>query len=62
MWLRSAVNENPAGELQSFEIGPQGALTGPVDQASSDGDSPAFTAPLSTGQVAIMNVSLALRL
>ncbi|TCD69333.1 hypothetical protein EIP91_008089 [Steccherinum ochraceum] len=50
-----ATNEDPAGALQSFEVGAQGALIGPIGQASSDGDSPAFTAPLSTGQVAIMN-------
>ncbi|KAH8103373.1 putative isomerase YbhE [Cristinia sonorae] len=50
-----AVNENSPGALQSFTIGAQGALHGPIGQANSDGDSPAFTAPLSTGQVAIMN-------
>ncbi|THH16791.1 hypothetical protein EW146_g3915 [Bondarzewia mesenterica] len=50
-----AVNENSAGELQSYTVGPQGALTGPVGQTSSGGDSPAFTVALKTGQVAIMN-------
>ncbi|KAI0685372.1 putative isomerase YbhE [Cytidiella melzeri] len=50
-----AVNEDSPGALQSFVIGPQGVLTGPIDQISSEGDSPAFTAPLTTGQVAIMN-------
>ncbi|KAI0343791.1 putative isomerase YbhE [Trametopsis cervina] len=50
-----AVNENTPGALQSFTVGPQGALTGPVGQINSQGGSPAFTAALSTGQVAIMN-------
>ncbi|KAA1472645.1 putative isomerase YbhE [Dentipellis sp. KUC8613] len=50
-----AVNENDAGALQSFTIGSQGVLTGPIDQISSGGGAPAFTAPLTTGQVAIMN-------
>ena len=54
--IHSAVNENPQGALQSFLIGEQGALTGPLDTISSGGDSPAFTTALSTGQVAIMNV------
>ncbi|KAH9849366.1 putative isomerase YbhE [Lenzites betulinus] len=50
-----AVNENPSGGLQSFVIGPKGVLSVPVDTIASEGDSPAFTVPLSTGQVAIMN-------
>ncbi|THH31642.1 hypothetical protein EUX98_g2531 [Antrodiella citrinella] len=50
-----ATNEDTAGELQAFEVGAQGALIGPISQVSSGGDSPAFTAPLTTGQVAIMN-------
>ncbi|KAJ3483213.1 hypothetical protein NLI96_g6466 [Meripilus lineatus] len=50
-----AVNENDAGALQSFEIGHLGALSSPIDTVSSGGNGPAFTAPLSTGQVAIMN-------
>ncbi|EIN04630.1 putative isomerase YbhE [Punctularia strigosozonata HHB-11173 SS5] len=50
-----ATNENdPTGGLQSFTIGPQGVLTS-VEDVSSDGGSPAFCVPLSTGQVAIMN-------
>ncbi|KAL1944018.1 hypothetical protein VTO73DRAFT_3836 [Trametes versicolor] len=50
-----AVNENPSGGLQSFLIGKDGLLSSPIDSISSGGDSPAFTTPLSTGQVAIMN-------
>ncbi|KAI0635167.1 putative isomerase YbhE [Trametes polyzona] len=50
-----AVNENPSGGLQSFTIGKDGVLSGPFDTISSEGDSPAFTTPLSTGQVAVMN-------
>ncbi|CAL1710954.1 unnamed protein product [Somion occarium] len=50
-----AVNENAQGALQSFTIGSQGILSGPIGQASSGGDSPAFAGPLSTGQIAIMN-------
>ncbi|ETW75177.1 hypothetical protein HETIRDRAFT_390749 [Heterobasidion irregulare TC 32-1] len=50
-----AVNENSQGGLQSFLVGPQGALNGPFDQTSSGGDSPAFTVALTTGQVGIMN-------
>ncbi|KAI0826617.1 putative isomerase YbhE [Trametes gibbosa] len=49
------VNENPSGGLQSFVIGQNGVLSAAVDTVSSEGDSPAFTVPLSTGQVAIMN-------
>lgn len=55
--MRSATNENdPTGALQSFTIGPQGVLT-TVGNVSSEGGAPAFCVPLSTGQVAIMNVS-----
>ncbi|KAI0746772.1 putative isomerase YbhE [Daedaleopsis nitida] len=50
-----AVNEDSNGGLQSFLIGQNGVLSGPMDSISSGGDSPAFTTPLSTGQVAIMN-------
>ncbi|KAI0821489.1 putative isomerase YbhE [Irpex lacteus] len=50
-----SVNENSPGALQSFEIGAQGALIGPIDTINSEGDSPAFTTAISTGQVAIMN-------
>ncbi|OBZ77566.1 hypothetical protein A0H81_01939 [Grifola frondosa] len=41
-----AVNEDTPGALQSFTIGHEGALTGPIGQISSDGNSPAFTTPL----------------
>ena len=63
MWntRHSAVNENSQGGLQSFLVGPQGALNGPFDQTSSGGDSPAFTVALTTGQVGIMNVSFSPR-
>ncbi|TFY83352.1 hypothetical protein EWM64_g659 [Hericium alpestre] len=50
-----SVNENAQGGLQSFTIGNQGVLSAPVETIQSEGDSPAFTVPLSTGQVAIMN-------
>ncbi|KAM5537091.1 hypothetical protein V8D89_009237 [Ganoderma adspersum] len=50
-----AVNENPSGGLQTFTIGQEGALSGPIDTISTEGDSPAFATPLSTGQVAVMN-------
>ncbi len=51
------MNENSNGGLQTFTIGQEGALSGPIDTISTEGDSPAFTTPLSTGQVAVMNVS-----
>lgn len=54
----SAVNENDDGALQSFTIGPQGALTGPFDTIATQGGAPAFNAPLAGGQVAVMNVRL----
>ncbi|KAI0646307.1 putative isomerase YbhE [Trametes meyenii] len=50
-----AVNEDSPGNLQSFLIGKDGALSQPIDTIGSQGNSPAFTTPLSTGQVAIMN-------
>ncbi|KAI0360679.1 putative isomerase YbhE [Trametes cingulata] len=50
-----AVNEDSPGALQSFLIGKNGLLSNPIDTISSQGNSPAFTTPLSTGQVAIMN-------
>jgi 6-phosphogluconolactonase (cycloisomerase 2 family) len=50
-----AVNEVTPGALQSFTVNSNGSLTGPVDQISSGGNGPAFAAPLTTGQVAIMN-------
>ncbi|KAJ7336131.1 putative isomerase YbhE [Mycena albidolilacea] len=50
-----AVNEvGPIGALQSYATSPGGGLT-LIDEASSGGNGPAFCAPLSTGQVAIMN-------
>ncbi|KAJ6455153.1 Lactonase, 7-bladed beta-propeller-domain-containing protein [Mycena sanguinolenta] len=50
-----AVNEvGPLGALQVYETTPAGGLT-LLDQVSSGGNGPAFCAPLSTGQVAIMN-------
>ncbi|KAF9450821.1 putative isomerase YbhE [Macrolepiota fuliginosa MF-IS2] len=50
-----AVNENPAGALQSFIINTDGTLSGPQDTITTGGDSPAFAAALSTGQVGVMN-------
>ncbi|EJD08471.1 putative isomerase YbhE [Fomitiporia mediterranea MF3/22] len=50
-----AVNENSPGALQSFVIDSEGTLSPQVSTVASGGDSPAFTVPLSTGQVAIMN-------
>ncbi|CDO70096.1 hypothetical protein BN946_scf184806.g23 [Trametes cinnabarina] len=51
------VNEDSPGGLQSFLIGKDGLLSSPIDTINSQGNSPAFTTPLSTGQVAVMNVS-----
>ncbi|KAH8109447.1 putative isomerase YbhE [Phellopilus nigrolimitatus] len=50
-----AVNEDSPGELQSFTINESGLLSNVVSTVPSGGDAPAFTAPLSSGQVAIMN-------
>ena len=50
------MNENSPGALQSFTIDDDGQLSAAVDTVASGGDAPAFTVPLSTGQVAIMNV------
>ncbi|OAX42742.1 putative isomerase YbhE [Rhizopogon vinicolor AM-OR11-026] len=50
-----ATNENvPAGALQSFTVGPEGALT-LVDTADSGGSGPPYCGGLSTGQVAVVN-------
>ncbi|KAG2029247.1 Lactonase, 7-bladed beta-propeller-domain-containing protein [Suillus americanus] len=50
-----ATNENvPTGALQSFTVGPEGALT-LVDTAYSGGSGPPYCGGLSTGQVAIAN-------
>ncbi|KIP09338.1 hypothetical protein PHLGIDRAFT_22966 [Phlebiopsis gigantea 11061_1 CR5-6] len=49
-----ATNENTVGALQSFTIGSEGVLT-TIDTVPSGGDSPAFTAVVDGGQVAIMN-------
>jgi len=49
-----ATNEVDSGLLQSFFVDSQGGLTN-IANASSGGNGPAFTAPLSTGEVAIMN-------
>ena len=53
--IRSATNENTPGALQSFIIESSGLLSSAVDTVSSGGDAPAFTTPLTTGQVAIMD-------
>lgn len=62
LFANSAVNENTPGALQSFVIGQNGALTGPISTINSQGGSPAFTTALSTGEVAIMNVRYKLSL
>jgi len=50
-----AVNEiEPVGNLQSFVVGSDGALT-LVDTVSSGGSGPTFSNPLSTGEVTAMN-------
>lgn len=51
----SAVNETPTGALQSFTINADGTLSTPQDTVSTEGDSPAFAAALSTGEVGVMN-------
>lgn len=50
-----AINGVGAGALQSFTVNPNGSLTGPVDQVSSEGEDAAFAGALSTGQVAVVN-------
>ncbi|KAF5340451.1 hypothetical protein D9758_013557 [Tetrapyrgos nigripes] len=50
-----ATNENPAGGLQSFTVTPNGVVSTAAETISSGGDSPAFAAALSTGQVAVFN-------
>ena len=54
----SATNENSPGALQSFTIGPNGVLSGPVDTINSQGGSPAFATAVAGNQVAVMNVSI----
>jgi hypothetical protein len=51
----SATNETPSGALQSFIIKQDGSLSPPQDTIPTEGDLPAFTAALSTGQVGVMN-------
>ncbi|KAI0717392.1 putative isomerase YbhE, partial [Cerioporus squamosus] len=55
-----AVNEIEQGAIQSFVVKSDGLLTGALDTANTGGTSdprngPAFTIPLSTGEVAAMN-------
>ena len=54
--LHSAVNENSPGSLQSFVDESNGFLSSAVSTVGSGGDGPAFASPLTTGQVAIMDV------
>ncbi|KIJ16219.1 hypothetical protein PAXINDRAFT_113991 [Paxillus involutus ATCC 200175] len=50
-----ATNENtPGGALQSFTVGPEGAIT-LVDTISSGGSGPPYCGGLSTGQVAVVD-------
>ncbi|KAJ6551294.1 Lactonase, 7-bladed beta-propeller-domain-containing protein [Mycena capillaripes] len=51
-----ATNENVGGALQSFDISGS-VLSSAIDTVPSEGDNPAFTAALSTGEVAIMSYS-----
>jgi hypothetical protein len=53
----SATNEITEGALQSFAVGANGVLS-VLDTVSSGGNGPAFAAPISTGQVPIMNVRI----
>ncbi len=57
MSTHSATNENTDGALQSFFVKQDGSLTAAIGQTSSGGNGPAFAVPLSTGEVAVMNVS-----
>ncbi|KIK57372.1 hypothetical protein GYMLUDRAFT_46246 [Collybiopsis luxurians FD-317 M1] len=51
-----SVNElEPMGALQSYMTTADGVISGPFDTVPSGGGDPAFTVPLTTGQVAIMN-------
>jgi 6-phosphogluconolactonase (cycloisomerase 2 family) len=50
-----ATNENSNGAVESFTINSDGSVTSVATQSSGGAD-PAFLLPLSTGQVAIMNV------
>ncbi|THU98631.1 hypothetical protein K435DRAFT_660635 [Dendrothele bispora CBS 962.96] len=50
-----ATNENAVGGLQSFTVTPDGVVSSAVNTIGSGGDSPAFAAALSSGQVAVMN-------
>jgi len=50
-----AVNEIDSGQLQSYTIHSNGALSTAVDTISSGGGAPAFAVALSSGSVAVMN-------
>jgi 6-phosphogluconolactonase (cycloisomerase 2 family) len=54
-WI-SATNENYDGRVQSFTINSNGGLTA-VSTVASGGDGPTHLLPLSTGQIAVMNVN-----
>ena len=62
MWRASATNENTQGAIQSFVIKQDGSLSEVIATTSSGGNGPAFAIPLSTGEVAAMNVRYFLRL
>lgn len=55
-FMRSTVNENNPGNLQSYLIKSGGGLM-LVDTIASDGSSPTHSAFLSTGEVTAINVS-----
>lgn len=50
-----AVNEVVTGALQSFNINTNGTLSDAVDTVPTGGNAPAYTAALSTGEVAVFN-------
>ncbi|THH03776.1 hypothetical protein EW145_g6014 [Phellinidium pouzarii] len=50
-----ATNEDEPGALQAFTINETALLSDAISTVPSGGDAPAFTVPLSTGQVAIIN-------
>ena len=56
MWRASATNENTQGAIQSFVVKQDGSLSEAIATTSSGGNGPAFAIPLSTGEVAAMNV------
>ncbi|KAF9028017.1 hypothetical protein BDZ89DRAFT_1133836 [Hymenopellis radicata] len=52
-----AVNQNNDGAVQSFSVTPEGVLSDAVVTVSSGGLRPAHAAPLTSGQLAVVNYS-----